>query len=72
MPLYRVIQADLQRQILSGELKPNDWLPSEARLMREYNASQTSVRRALLELGRLGLIERFQGRGSMVASIAKA
>lgn len=67
-PIYRAIQADLQRDILSGSLEPGDWLPSESQLRRTYGVSQTSVRRALLELERLGLIERFQGRGSAVAS----
>lgn len=67
-PLYRVLQATLQRDILSGARKPGDWLPSESQLSKTYGVSQTSVRRALLELERLGLIERHQGRGSAVAS----
>lgn len=67
-PLYRALQAELQREILSGRLKAGDWLPSENELARDHGVSVTSVRRALLELRRLGLIERFQGRGSVVAS----
>lgn len=67
-PIYRAIQSDIQRKILSGELPRGAWLPSEAGLKREYAASQTSVRRALLELARLGLIERYQGRGSIITS----
>ncbi|WP_375001119.1 GntR family transcriptional regulator [Aeromicrobium sp. CTD01-1L150] len=66
--LYRTIQGDIQRDILSGTLTPGDWLPSESQLQHKYEVSQTSVRRALLELQRLGLIERFHGRGSVVAS----
>lgn len=68
VPIYRTIQTDIQRQILSGDLQRGSWLASEANLQREYGASQTSVRRALLELEQLGLIERFQGRGSVITS----
>lgn len=66
--LYRLVQSDLQRQILSGDLQAGDWLPSEAALCREYGVSATSVRRALLELKRLRLVERYQGRGSVVTA----
>ncbi|WP_134662201.1 MULTISPECIES: GntR family transcriptional regulator [unclassified Amycolatopsis] len=67
-PLYRTIQSEIQRDILSGRLKPGDWLPSESQLRAQYGVSQTSVRRAFQELQRLGLVERFHGRGSIVAS----
>jgi len=68
MPLYRAVQRALQDDIRSGKYQPGDWLPSESDLCRTYQVSVTSARRALLELGRLGLIQRFQGRGSMVTS----
>lgn len=68
MPLYRAVQRDLQRDIQTGRFKPGDWLPSESELRHTHQVSATSVRRALLELSRLGLIQRFQGRGSMVTS----
>lgn len=67
-PLYRTIQSEIQRDILNGTLKPGDWLPSESQLRARYGVSQTSVRRAFQELQRLGLVERFHGRGSVVAS----
>ncbi|SDR85344.1 GntR family transcriptional regulator [Microlunatus soli] len=67
-PLYRAIQSEIQRDILNGTLKPGDWLPSESQLRARYGVSQTSVRRAFQELQRLGLVERFHGRGSIVAS----
>ncbi|MBB4683166.1 GntR family transcriptional regulator [Amycolatopsis jiangsuensis] len=67
-PLYRMIQLDLQRKILAGDLPRGSWLPSEAQLQRTYGASQTSVRRSLLELERLGLVERLQGRGTVIAA----
>lgn len=67
-PLYRTIQGEIQRDILNGTLQPGDWLPSESQLRARYGVSQTSVRRAFLELQRLGLVERFHGRGSVVAS----
>lgn len=68
MPLYRAVQRALQEDIRNGKYQPGDWLPSESELCRTHQVSATSARRALLELGRLGLIQRFQGRGSMVTS----
>ena len=68
MPLYRAVQRALQNDIRNGKYQPGDWLPSESELCRTHQVSATSARRALLELGRLGLIQRFQGRGSMVTS----
>src|SRR5699024_2231077 len=68
MPLYRALQRELQQAILNGTYKPGDWLPSESELGREHRVSETSVRRALLELSRSRLSQRFKGRASMVTS----
>lgn len=67
-PLYMAIRRDLQRKIVAGELRVGDWLPSEAHLQKNYQVSQTPVRRALADLEHMGLIERQQGRGSVVRS----
>lgn len=67
-PLHEWVRSDLERQIASGEFSVGDWLPSEAQLRSKYGVSVTPVRRALSELERMGLISRFQGRGSQVRS----
>ncbi len=57
----------LRDAILSGSLAAGDRLPSELRLTQEFGVSRVTVRRALAELQRLGLIRRRAGSGTVVA-----
>ena len=56
------------RLIRSGKLAPGDALPSEPRLAKRHGISRTTLRRALAELVRTGLIIKKPGRGTFVAS----
>lgn len=60
------ISQQIKEQIISGELKPGDKLPSEHELCRMYQVSRTSVRQALANLSSLDLIETRFGDGSHV------
>lgn len=57
----------LRDAILSGNLAPGERLPSELKLTEEYGVSRVTVRRALAELQRMGLIRRRAGSGTVVA-----
>jgi len=52
----------IRQQILAGELEPGEELPSERDLASGFGVNRTTVREALMELTRLGLIDRKQGR----------
>jgi len=65
-PLYYQIKSILKSRILSNEFKGNQRLPSESELCIQYNVSRATVRQALSEMVREGLIYRDQGRGSFV------
>jgi len=65
-PLYYQLKNILKSKILSNELKGNKRLPSEAELCTEYNVSRATVRQALSELMRDGLIYRDRGKGTFV------
>lgn len=54
---YPEIAHDLRERILSGELTPGARLPTQPELQAEYKASLMTVRRALDELAREGLVE---------------
>ncbi len=65
-PLYYQLKNILKPKILSNELKGNRRLPSEAELCAEYNVSRATVRQALSELMKDGLIYRDRGKGTFV------
>lgn len=71
IPLYEQLKLLLQDQILLGVLAPGMLLPTELQLCQKYDISRITVRNALSELERSGLIERIQGRGSIVNNKAK-
>ncbi|MDD3920661.1 MAG: GntR family transcriptional regulator, partial [Eubacteriales bacterium] len=63
--LAQTVKEDLPRLIARGIEK----LPSEAALMRQYNVSRQTVRRALAALAAEGLVESRQGSGTYVCRI---
>jgi GntR family transcriptional regulator, phosphonate transport system regulatory protein len=65
--LWRQIANRLQQDIASGINKPGGRLPTEAELSALFRVNRHTVRRALEELSRDGLIRIEQGRGSFVA-----
>jgi DNA-binding GntR family transcriptional regulator len=66
-PLYRQIVKRLAADIAIGALKPNGQLPTENQLMERFGVSRATVRRAIDDLVRDGLICRHRGRGTFVA-----
>jgi GntR family transcriptional regulator len=70
-PLYHQLKNILKARILSSELKGKDRLPTETELCTEYGVSRITVRQALSELIKEGLIYRDRGRGSFVTEGAE-
>jgi GntR family transcriptional regulator, arabinose operon transcriptional repressor len=66
VPKYRQIIENLSDSISSGRYRQGDRLPSEAELVKTFEASRITVNRALRELQMTGLIERRAGSGSYV------
>lgn len=56
--------------IYSGHLRPGDPL-LEMQLAKDFRVSQTSVREALLQLERLGLVRRFPNKGTQVTELSE-
>lgn len=65
-PLYKTVCETIIGRISNGELKPGVMLPSETDLGREMGVSQGTARKALIELEQRGIVERQQGRGTVV------
>jgi len=70
-PLYMQVKEALEEWITNGlhdgSLCPGDRLPSENELSEKLKISPITVKRALDDLRRQGLIHRIQGRGSFIA-----
>lgn len=65
-PLYDQL-VDILTEKIEHESSPGDLLPSERELSERYGLSRTTVRLALQELERIGLVVRQHGRGTFVA-----
>ncbi len=65
-PYYRWLEEILREEIVQETYKPGDALPTEHELMRRYNLSSTTVRRAVHDLVREGWIYRKAGKGTFV------
>ncbi|AOV98584.1 transcriptional regulator [Edwardsiella hoshinae] len=61
--MYRQIADALRQQVINGELKPGDALPTEAALCEHYGVSRVTVRQALKLLSEERVIESLQGSG---------
>lgn len=67
-PLYRQVKQLLLQRVVSGDWKPGDIIPSEAKLAEEFNVSQGTVRKALEEMASEHVVVRFQGKGTFVTT----
>jgi GntR family transcriptional regulator len=65
--LYAKIRDHLRKRILDGRLKPHDQLPSESELIEQFDVSRITVRQALSDLQKEGLIFKLHGKGSFVS-----
>ena len=65
-PIYEQIVSQVKAQILNGQLKEGDALPSMRGLAQALRISVITTKRAYEELERSGFIESFTGKGSFV------
>jgi GntR family transcriptional regulator len=66
-PLYTQLKDSLVGDISAVRYSPHQRLPSERELSAHYNVSRMTVRQALLELSRDGMIYTRTGKGTFVA-----
>lgn len=68
IPVYLKLKDEIKQKIKSGEYYKNMRLPSENTLSAEWGISRMTVRRALDELTREGLLYKTRGSGTYVAA----
>ncbi len=67
IPLYYQLIQHFRQQIEEEEFKPGDPFPTENELCEMYGVSRPTVRQALNELVREGLLYRLKGKGTFVS-----
>ena len=67
-PIYLQIKNQIKAQIISGDLKVGEQLPSIRFLAKELRVSMLTAKRAFDELELDGFINSVQGKGNFVAA----
>ncbi|RLL41116.1 GntR family transcriptional regulator [Oceanobacillus piezotolerans] len=66
IPIYYQLEEEI-RTLIKQELNPGDLLPSEREYAEKYDISRMTVRQAINNLVKEGLIYRQKGRGTFIA-----
>ncbi len=66
-PIYEQVARQVKAQIISGELREGESLPSIRRLAQDLQISVITTKRAYEELEKEGFIDTVEGKGSFVA-----
>ena len=70
-PIYLQIVNQIKQQILMGEIKENEMLPSMRALAKDLGISFITTKRSYEELERQGLINTVPGKGCFVSNFNK-
>jgi GntR family transcriptional regulator len=68
VPLYHQLAARIRADIEDSIVQPGDLIGTEKEIGDRYGVSRATVRQALDDLSRSGLVVRITGRGTFVAS----
>ncbi|HEX6509765.1 MAG TPA: GntR family transcriptional regulator [Chloroflexota bacterium] len=66
IPLYHQVETDMRSRIERGGWTAGQQIPTEAQLCEQYGASRITIRQAITNLVREGLLVREPGRGTFV------
>lgn len=69
MPLYLQISESISRDIVAGRFTAGDRLPPERDLARHFGTTVRTLRKALSDLQKQGIVESLQGSGNYIRGI---
>ena len=67
-PIYEQLTARITELALSGELKPDEQLPSVRQLASQLGINPNTISKAYIELERRGILYSVSGKGSFINS----
>ena len=65
-PKYEQLCTQLMEEVATGRLKPGDVLPPEPMIAAQLKVARNTVRQALAQLERNGLVRRVRGKGTFI------
>ncbi|MDQ6423141.1 GntR family transcriptional regulator [Paenibacillus sp. LHD-117] len=66
VPLYVQLQNIIRSEIVSGKYKEGESIPSETEMMKTYQVTRTTIRKAIANLVDEALLVKLHGKGTMV------
>lgn len=67
--LSDIVIEKIKAAVRNGELKPGDRIPSHDELCKRWGISRTTIREALNKLESMGILTKYQGRGTFINNI---
>jgi len=67
LPMHAQIRETIRHRVLDGSYAPHSQMPSESQMMAAFGVSRITIRQALGDLQKEGLIFKVAGKGSFVA-----
>ena len=68
LPIYAQVREQIKEQILNGQIKEGEVLPSIRSMAKDLGVSVITTTRAYSDLEQVGFIATMQGKGSVVLS----
>ena len=65
-PLFEQVKTDISEKIRSGAYAAGHKIPTELELVEQYNVSRITIRRAIEDLCKDGVLVKHQGKGTFV------
>ncbi|MGM0603596.1 MAG: GntR family transcriptional regulator [Bacillota bacterium] len=65
-PIYEQVIEEVKKELVRGELKSGDKLPSQRKLARKIDVNPNTVQRAYREMEQRGLVETKRGKGTFI------
>jgi len=67
VPMHTQIREIIRRRVLDGTYQPHSQMPSESQMIDAFSVSRITIRQAMGDLQKEGLIFKVPGKGSFVA-----
>lgn len=65
-PIYEQVIEEIKKELVRGDLRAGDKLPSQRKLAKEIDVNPNTVQRAYREMEQRGLVETKRGRGTFI------